>query len=86
MSDYRGFLREKEKIDALLQDGYRVIAVKETLEGDVVEFERHIERKELHLLTAEARKYLGTIIVEAKRKSQDCTQSGTFEQAGAAGS
>ncbi|WNS81052.1 hypothetical protein RRU94_09540 [Domibacillus sp. DTU_2020_1001157_1_SI_ALB_TIR_016] len=85
MSDYKGFIKEKEAIDALLDDGYRIIAVRETLEGDFIEFERHIERKELHLLTADARKYIGTLIVEAKRESKNSC-GGTYEEAGAAGS
>lgn len=86
MSDYKRFIKEKEKIEALIQDGYRIMAVKETLEGDVVEFKRHLEEKELHLSTAEARKYIGTILVEAKRRNEDDSHSGTYEQAGAAGS
>ncbi|MCM3788757.1 hypothetical protein RG959_04730 [Domibacillus sp. 8LH] len=85
MSDYKGFIKEKEAIDALIDDGYRIIAVRETLEGDFIEFERHIERKELHLLTADARKYIGTLIVEAKRGSKN-SYGGTYEEAGAAGS
>lgn len=86
MSDYKGFLKEKNAVDELIQDGYRIIAVKETLEGDFIEFERHLERKELHLLTADARKYIGTIIVEAKRGGHIDSYGGAFEQAGAAGS
>ncbi|WP_050180392.1 hypothetical protein [Domibacillus robiginosus] len=86
MSDYKEFVKEKEAIDALIDDGYRIIAVKETLEGDFTEFERHLERKELHLLTAEARKYIGTLIVEAKRRKHIDSYGGTYEQAGTAGS
>ena len=86
MSDYKGFIKEKNRVDTLIQDGYRIIAVKETLEGDFVEFERHLEREELQLLTAEARKYIGTIIVEVKRGGSIDSYGGAFEQAGAAGS
>lgn len=87
MSDHQGFLKEKKQIDELLQSGYRIRAVKETLEGDFVELERHLEKKELHLLTADARKYLGTIIVEEKRKNQNnSSKSEIYLEAGASGS
>jgi hypothetical protein len=67
MSEQIQFVEEKEKIDLLISQGYKITSVKENLSGAFVEFEKAGEKKELHILTADARKYF-SIIILSKRK------------------
>ncbi|MFC0472716.1 hypothetical protein ACFFHM_20085 [Halalkalibacter kiskunsagensis] len=72
MSEYQQFLAEREKIDFLLEQGYQIKAVTENFSGAFVDFELRnpdkaghknaVER--LHIVTAEARKYFSSIIIQ----------------------
>lgn len=71
-SIYEKVLGEQEKIDQLIEKGYEISAVNETLEGAFVEFIRSnekgdIETEELHIETADARIYFSNIIIEQQR-------------------
>lgn len=75
MSSYKEFIEEKQKIDALLESGYQISAVRENLSGAYVEFvpaANHLapagEKVELHILTADARKYFSNIIIANQKK------------------
>ncbi|QYR21881.1 hypothetical protein KZ483_02240 [Paenibacillus sp. sptzw28] len=70
MSAFREFWNEKQEIDALLSEGYSVASVKEDLDGTKVRFvrdESSPEHAELLLLTADARKYVVSLIFERQR-------------------
>jgi hypothetical protein len=76
MSHYDEFLAEKEKIDALIKQGYVITEVKENLSGAFVDFVLDCEpaineekKIQLHILTADARKYFSNIIIKQQRKA-----------------
>lgn len=64
MSDFVLYSEEKEKIDNLLKQGYRVIKVSENLSGMFIKFQLHHQVETLQLLTAEARKYMSVQLKE----------------------
>ncbi|TYR82498.1 hypothetical protein FZC66_02595 [Priestia megaterium] len=68
MSNYQDFVVEREKIDFLIQSGFKIKSVNENLSGAFIEFERtHKGEKEnqiLHILTADARKYFSGILIQ----------------------
>ncbi|MDP5274242.1 hypothetical protein [Chengkuizengella axinellae] len=74
MSSYQKYLDEKEKIDSLLQKGYKIKNIHEDLSGSHLEFEldgidesSELEIKETLLITnADARKYFSTILFQKK--------------------
>ncbi|MFC0273039.1 hypothetical protein ACFFIX_16560 [Metabacillus herbersteinensis] len=70
MSDYHLYLAERDKIDFLLQKGYRINGVLENLSGAFVQFEKEIDEETttetLHILTAEARKYFSVMMIKQK--------------------
>lgn len=64
MSDHEDYQSEKEQIDILISAGYTITNILEDLDGARVKFtgpdkESH---KDIHVLTAEGRKYAGTIV------------------------
>ncbi len=73
MSEHQLYLQEKEKIDALLEKGYRIAEVTENLSGAFVQFERPDatkgtnKREQLHILTPDARKYFSNLIVKQQQ-------------------
>ncbi|MGP7818022.1 hypothetical protein [Niallia sp. 01092] len=70
MSEYQQFLQERDQIDFLLQQGYRIKSVVENLNGTVVEFENNKVAEEesrietLYLGTANARKYFSAKLIK----------------------
>ncbi|MBX9970259.1 hypothetical protein ACFW1J_13340 [Priestia aryabhattai] len=68
MSSYHEYMAEREKIDFLLQKGFKITAVKENLSGAFVRFERtennQTEQEMLHILTADARKYFSSVLIQ----------------------
>ncbi|AIQ66005.1 hypothetical protein D3C81_152800 [compost metagenome] len=65
MSAYDDFLKEKLEIDGLLSRGYAVDGMLETLDGAKVRFRQAqpaSETAELFLQTADARKYVTTLV------------------------
>ncbi|WP_209124098.1 hypothetical protein [Alkalihalobacillus sp. BA299] len=77
MSEYHQYITEREKIDFLIEQGYRIKAVTENLSGAFVEFElktpditgRKNEIERLHIITADARKYFSSIIIQQNKRS-----------------
>jgi hypothetical protein len=65
-------MKEREKMDCLIEQGYQIKAVTENLSGAFVDFELKnagstgkIELNErLHILTADARKYFSAILIK----------------------
>ncbi|AKG36681.1 hypothetical protein [Paenibacillus durus] len=71
MSAYDDFAKEKQEIDDLLLQGYTVTGMLETLDGAKVKFdggEPGSESVELLLLTADARKYVTTLVFAGLQK------------------
>ncbi|MDT8860909.1 hypothetical protein N0O92_11770 [Alkalihalobacillus sp. MEB130] len=69
MSDYQQFLTERENIDLLLEKGYEITNVTENLSGAFVDFSKGKKQEEvdfiqLHIKTADARKYFATKMME----------------------
>ncbi|WP_322907821.1 hypothetical protein [Paenibacillus campi] len=65
MSAFAEFEREKQQIDAILTQGYRIAAIEENLDGALVHFVQarpEQERTQLQILTADARKYVTTLL------------------------
>lgn len=73
MAVYQEFAEEKEKIDNLIALGYKIAKVRENLSGAFVDFAHpnppsHLEKtRQLQILTADARKYFGTVLVLSQR-------------------
>ncbi len=67
MSDYQHYLKEKERINDLIESGYRIKEVIENLSGSFVQFEKETKGeqdiKELHIVTADARKYFSVMMI-----------------------
>lgn len=71
MSDFKQYCDEKGKIDELVEKGYVISKVEETLSGAFVQFSRGenaAEIEELHILTADARKYFSNLLIAQKSK------------------
>lgn len=68
MSSYHEYMAEREKIDFLVQKGFKITAVTENLSGAFVTFERieknQTEQETLHILTADARKYFSSVLIQ----------------------
>ncbi|MBN8191371.1 hypothetical protein JI667_04345 [Bacillus sp. NTK074B] len=68
MSDYQEFLSERDKIDFLLQKGFKIEKVTENLSGAFVVF-KHTQNNRsatLHVKTANARKYFSSLLFHAQ--------------------
>ena len=75
MTAWHEYVKEKQLIDELLSGGYAVAEVTETLDGDVVRFARDAgsgtpETLEVMLRNADARKYLGTVLIGRLREQR----------------
>jgi hypothetical protein len=80
MSSWREYMKEKESINELIAKGYRVTKVTELFDGDDVRFERvsgdgTVEIEELRLVTADGRKYLGSVLIAQIRASSASVSS-----------
>lgn len=64
MSEFKLFSDEKKKVDQLIAEGYRINTVKETLDGDEVEFIHPKGEQPIpfFIQTAEGRKYYVNLI------------------------
>ncbi len=74
---YHQFLREREQIDYLIEQGYYMKSVKENLSGSFVEFEKEDSLSEtrdiqtLHITNADARKYFSSLLIRQLRKHHE---------------
>ncbi|MFC5448447.1 hypothetical protein [Paenibacillus aestuarii] len=65
MSEYEQYLKEKQQLEVLVALLYKITSVKENLSGAYVHLENaQGETAILHLETANARKYLGTVLIQ----------------------
>jgi len=70
MSEYQQFLQERDRIDFLIQKGYKIKKITENLSGAIVKFEKIVgSNKEtvietLHILTPNARKYFSVKLIQ----------------------
>lgn len=65
MSDYQQFLQERDRIDFLLQNGYKITNITENLSGAFIDFEnKEKEQETLHIQTADARKYFSVMLIK----------------------
>ncbi|MBR8645603.1 hypothetical protein KEH51_20900 [[Brevibacterium] frigoritolerans] len=66
MSEYQEYRLEREQIDFLLERGYRITRVSESLSGAFLDFEliegTKQEWKQLNIKTPEGRKYFSTLL------------------------
>ncbi|KHF41365.1 hypothetical protein [Halalkalibacter okhensis] len=72
MSDYQQYVTEREKVDMLLEKGYEITKVIENLSGAFVDFLRLGGKEDedyvqLHIQTADARKYFATKMLERQQ-------------------
>ena len=70
MSAYEEFAKEQQEIDGLLFKGYTIASILEDLDGARIKFIRGEPAKsevELMVLTADARKYVTTLVVVDQR-------------------
>ena len=69
MSEYQEFLQERDRIDFLIQQGYRIMNVTENLSGAFVDFEKNEAVNEtLQILTPDARKYFSVLLLKQQRE------------------
>jgi hypothetical protein len=71
MSEFQQFLQERDHIDFLLQQGYKIKRVKENLSGALVEFKKGNDMEALHLLTAEGRKYVSVKVIQQQQAERN---------------
>jgi hypothetical protein len=71
MSEHQLFLSERDKIDVLIQKGYRISNIIENLNGSYVEFVHptKTESETLHISTANGRKYFSSIFIKQNSSS-----------------
>jgi len=70
MSEYQVFLQERNRIDFLIEKGFKITNVVENLNGSYVEFEKNGEDDEkevLHIATPEGRKYFTVILIQQQK-------------------
>ncbi|WP_141190354.1 hypothetical protein [Terrilactibacillus laevilacticus] len=74
MHEHQLFMKEKESIDDLVDQGYKIIGIKEDLSGAHVHFDyidhdnRSVKTKVLHVLSADARKYFTTLLFAKEKR------------------
>ncbi|NHN35288.1 hypothetical protein [Paenibacillus agricola] len=71
MAAYQAFMEEKSEIDKLMAEGFVVVSIHENLDGALVRFQSISSTeqvKSLHLNTADARKYISTLLWVKQRK------------------
>lgn len=71
MSEYQEYRAEREQIDLLLNQGYQIERVTENLSGAFVDFRslKSNDFKQLHIKTADARKYFTVMLIKSKTVS-----------------
>jgi hypothetical protein len=72
LSEYQEFLQERDRIDFLVEKGFKIKNITENLSGAFVEFEKtldsEIENETLHILTADARKYFSVVLINQQKE------------------
>ncbi|WP_150270129.1 hypothetical protein [Paenibacillus tepidiphilus] len=78
MSAYTEFDQERQEIDELLEQGYRIANIEEDLDGARVKFIRSgpvAGEQVLQLLTADARKHVTTVLLGVNRMPAQAVES-----------
>ena len=70
MSEYKTFLQERDRIDFLIQQKYKITSITENLNGAYVEFgkEGTEEKEVLHIITPEGRKYFSVVLIKQQKQ------------------
>ncbi|MFT4412288.1 hypothetical protein ACLM5H_00375 [Fredinandcohnia humi] len=70
MSEYQLFLQERDRIDFLLQKGYKITGIVENLSGAFVDFEngKEDDKETLHIVTPEGRKYFSVVLIKQQKE------------------
>jgi hypothetical protein len=68
MSEYQDFLNERDKIDYLIQKGYKIKSINENLSGAFVDFQKDDVIETLHILTPDARKYFSVLLIKQQNE------------------
>ena len=70
MSEYKIFLQERDRIDFLVQQGYKITNITENLNGSLVEFGKGTEdeKETLHIITPEGRKYFAVVLIKQQKE------------------
>ncbi|MGD6901707.1 hypothetical protein [Bacillus infantis] len=73
MSDYQFFLHERDKIDFYIEKGFRILQVKEGLDGAAILFANPASgiQETIHVGTAEARKYFSGLLLKQKEHAAE---------------
>jgi broad-specificity NMP kinase len=75
MSEYQLFLQERDRIDSLIQKGYKIKKITENLSGAMVEFEKsesqskETKRETLQIVTPNARKYFSVKLIQQRNEA-----------------
>lgn len=71
MSEHQQFLAERDKIDLLIQKGYRISNIEENLNGSYVDFihPNNQAKETLHISTANGRKYFSSVLINQNTSS-----------------
>jgi hypothetical protein len=71
MSEYQQFLVERNKVDFLMQKGYRISDILENLNGSYVDFIHPDDQSKetIHISTANGRKYFSSILIKQNTTS-----------------
>ncbi|MDR7073577.1 hypothetical protein [Fictibacillus barbaricus] len=68
MSDYQDYMLEREKMDYMMEKGYKIKDVMENLSGAFVQFEKSKDDAvTIHIKTADGRKYFSNLILLQNR-------------------
>jgi len=75
MSEYQLFLQERDRMDSLIQKGYKIKKITENLSGAMVEFEKsesqskETKRETLQIVTPNARKYFSVKLIQQRNEA-----------------
>jgi hypothetical protein len=68
LSEYQDFLQERDRLDFMVQQGYRIKNIVENLSGAFVQFENaEGENETLQILTPDARKYFSVLLLKQQK-------------------
>ncbi|MFO1445618.1 hypothetical protein KDN24_20955 [Bacillus sp. Bva_UNVM-123] len=72
MSEYKEYLQERDRIDYLIQKGYKIKNITENLSGAFIDFEKIADVKEefetVQVVTPEGRKYFSVLLIKQQKE------------------
>lgn len=69
LSNYQSFLEEKLTIDGLMERGFKITDVQESLDGDVIEMQKSGAKQTILLTNPDSRKYLAMLLMKQQKQS-----------------